>query len=328
MIPHSRVEPVVLLLLGMPAALAGQGFTVGMNGLLGEPNRTQYSAGYLTPRLGPFQASLGGAVINGDDGRRFGGQIELDFFRGAPGRWYGVASIGAGLAGDDAESPWFAWSAGVGYRVFSVGQSDLGLEIRYHRFADPDRSLSLGARLAVPFGGKKDSPPPSLPSPPADGGPLASDSTVPVAGGRPPLATVAPSASASALRQAIVATATDVMGAPYLWGGSAGNGFDCSGLIQYAYREHGMVLPRRSVDQANAGQPVSRELDRLLPGDVLTFSERPGGSVTHVGMYLGDRRFIHSSTTGVRVDVLGPDGAGSRYWWDRWVGARRLVPEA
>jgi cell wall-associated NlpC family hydrolase len=127
--------------------------------------------------------------------------------------------------------------------------------------------------------------------------------------------------------QAVIATATDVMGRPYEWGGtgSDGGGFDCSGLIQYAYAQHGIELPRRSVEQALEGSPVKTSLVAIQPGDLLTFSNR-GGPVTHVGLYVGEGRFIHSASHGVQVSTLSPDDPYGRWWYVRWVGARRLVP--
>ena len=102
------------------------------------------------------------------------------------------------------------------------------------------------------------------------------------------------------------------------------NGFDCSGLIQYAYAQHGIRLPRISRDQAKAGSEVPPVVEALKPGDILLFSVRPGGGVTHVGMYVGEQKFIHSSNTGVklsRLEVHDPEGT---WWLARWVGARRV----
>jgi cell wall-associated NlpC family hydrolase len=141
----------------------------------------------------------------------------------------------------------------------------------------------------------------------------------------PTVATVAPVGGTAVARTA-VSTAVAAMGTPYLWGGSNENGFDCSGLIQYAYLQAGITLPRRSVDQAKAGQLIPREIGQLEPGDILTFSRDPGGPVTHVGLYVGERRFIHSSSTGVRISLLSENDANGRHWLDRWVGVRRPTP--
>jgi cell wall-associated NlpC family hydrolase len=128
------------------------------------------------------------------------------------------------------------------------------------------------------------------------------------------------------LTDSIVATATAVMGRPYRYGGPGvdSSGFDCSGQIQYAFGAHGITLPRRSVDQAKQGREVPKRLDQLRPGDLLTFSNRRG-PVTHVGLYLGDKRFVHSATRGVQVSVLSGADPYGRWWFDRWVGVRRIV---
>jgi len=124
---------------------------------------------------------------------------------------------------------------------------------------------------------------------------------------------------------AIVGTALTVMGTPYRWGGTSTDGFDCSGLIQYAYAQHGIALPRRSVEQAEAGAELSREIASLAPGDILTFSSEPGGAVQHVGLYVGDGRFIHSARGGVQISELSAADPVGKWWFDRWQGARRIL---
>jgi cell wall-associated NlpC family hydrolase len=142
----------------------------------------------------------------------------------------------------------------------------------------------------------------------------------------PPRLPPEPPASISGSAADVVRTAIDAIGTPYQWGGTAANGFDCSGLIQYAYGQHGIRLPRTSRDQSTAGTVVTPVLEALQPGDVLLFSARPGGGVTHVGMYVGEHKFIHSSSTGVRISVLDPSDPEGAYWMPRWVGARRILP--
>lgn len=124
----------------------------------------------------------------------------------------------------------------------------------------------------------------------------------------------------------IVQTAIEVLGTPYVWGGTADNGFDCSGLIQYAYGRHGVRLPRMSRDQARAGADLAPLVEGLRPGDILLFSSRPGAAVTHVGMYVGELKFIHSSAFGVKLSRLDRRDPEGPYWLDRWVGARRIIP--
>ena len=102
------------------------------------------------------------------------------------------------------------------------------------------------------------------------------------------------------------------VGVPYLWGGASPNGVDCSGLALLAYRFCGVDLPRNASQQARLGDMLKVRngedfvLDSLQAGDLLFFgSWREDGSakVTHVGIYIGDGRFIHSSQV-VRVNSL------------------------
>lgn len=110
------------------------------------------------------------------------------------------------------------------------------------------------------------------------------------------------------------------VGVPYRYGGaSPDEGFDCSGLVQYVYsRGVGVSLPRHTAALAAIGAPVAA--DALEPGDLVFFDtlRRP---YSHVGIYLGDQRFIHAPTTGGHVELADLRG---RYWQSRFNGARRL----
>ena len=118
----------------------------------------------------------------------------------------------------------------------------------------------------------------------------------------------------------VVDLALASIGTPYEWGGTDANGFDCSGLIQFAYGRHGIQLPRVSTEQIRAGAPVDAEPSLLRPGDVLGFSRDGSAETSHVGLYVGGDEFIHSSTSGVRVSTLRDP-----YWRHRLVAARRIV---
>src|SRR5204863_6672739 len=87
-------------------------------------------------------------------------------------------------------------------------------------------------------------------------------------GAPPELPPPAPPTTISGNAADVVQTAIESLGTPYIWGGTADNGFDCSGLIQYAYGQHGIRLPRMSRDQARAGAEVTPLIDALRPGDI------------------------------------------------------------
>jgi cell wall-associated NlpC family hydrolase len=114
----------------------------------------------------------------------------------------------------------------------------------------------------------------------------------------------------------IVDTARRFIGTRYLWAGTSGFGFDCSGLVYAVYRLHGIELPRDSDPQSRAGHAVSRA--DLRAGDLVFFGS--GGRVHHVAIYAGGGRIIESPFVGgdIReVDLAGRDG---------YVGARRVLP--
>ncbi|MGB7363169.1 MAG: C40 family peptidase [Rhodococcus sp. (in: high G+C Gram-positive bacteria)] len=106
-------------------------------------------------------------------------------------------------------------------------------------------------------------------------------------------APVAPVASAA---QAAVQAAESKIGAPYVYGAAGPSAFDCSGLMQWAYQQAGIDLPRTSYQQAAAGVPVS--LNNLQPGDIVSFY---GGS--HSGMYVGNGNVVHASTESQPVKI-------------------------
>ncbi|MCL5942451.1 MAG: NlpC/P60 family protein, partial [Actinobacteria bacterium] len=95
----------------------------------------------------------------------------------------------------------------------------------------------------------------------------------------------------------IVKTALRYLGVPYLWGGATPGGFDCSGLVQYVFMQHGLYLPHYSGYQALAGFEVS--LRDIQPADLVFF----GDPVHHVGIYIGDDLFIHAPSTGDVVKI-------------------------
>ncbi|MCV7099670.1 C40 family peptidase, partial [Mycobacterium palustre] len=105
-------------------------------------------------------------------------------------------------------------------------------------------------------------------------------------------------------RATVVQAALTQVGSPYVWGGAAPGGFDCSGLVMWAFQQAGISLPHSSQAQAVGGQPVS--LSDLQPGDVVTFYN----DASHSGIYVGDGMVIHSSTYGQPVRVVPMNAAG------------------
>ena len=112
------------------------------------------------------------------------------------------------------------------------------------------------------------------------------------------------------------------MGARYKNGGNApGKGFDCSGFIQWAYKQQGITVPRVTTDQARAGRLVAPK-EGLQPADILVFKNRQGPRGLHTGLYAGDGQFIHSPRAGQRVRAESLEVA---YWKNSLIGARRLI---
>lgn len=95
------------------------------------------------------------------------------------------------------------------------------------------------------------------------------------------------------------------VGVSYHYGGSTTDGFDCSGLVQYAYANAGKRIPRTTGEQWQQLSPVDEQCIRV--GDLLFFKIE--GKVSHVGMYLGDRRFVHAPSSGRHVSVENLDAA-------------------
>jgi cell wall-associated NlpC family hydrolase len=123
------------------------------------------------------------------------------------------------------------------------------------------------------------------------------------------------------LREEIVRTAESFIGVPYLYGGSSPDeGFDCSGLTMAVYDLNGLRLPRSSREQYGTGDPVPRR--ELTKGDLVFFSTKMDGKVSHVGVYIGDGRFIHAPGQGRKITV---DALSSRYFERRYVGARTYI---
>lgn len=128
----------------------------------------------------------------------------------------------------------------------------------------------------------------------------------------------------NAIREKIVRTAMQYKGCPYKYGGTSPKGFDCSGFTSFVYKKSGIRLPRSSGDQYEAGSSV--DLDEMQNGDLVFFT-RWGYlgkllSPNHVGIFIGNDRFIHAPSSGgrVRIDRLSDD-----YWESHYKGSRNVI---
>jgi peptidoglycan DL-endopeptidase CwlO len=176
-------------------------------------------------------------------------------------------------------------------------QSRLQLQIavvksQYLALSPPERT-ALAAPGPVP-------PPPAAMAAAAP----APEGLAPGAGPGAPGPSAGPGSGQGAI--AVQAALTQV-GAPYVWGGAAPGGFDCSGLVMWAFQQAGIALPHSSQAMAHGGQPVS--LSDLQPGDVLTFYS----DASHAGLYIGDGLMVHSSTFGQPVRVVPMTSSGPIY---------------
>ncbi len=125
---------------------------------------------------------------------------------------------------------------------------------------------------------------------------------------------------ASGQATGLITQAMDLLGVPYRRGGSSeASGFDCSGFVRYLYENSvGQLLPRRAEEQARSTEVIDRS--ELKPGDLVFFNTMKR-AFSHVGIYVGDGKFIHSPRAGKSVKV---DDMRSAYWQKRFNGARRV----
>jgi len=132
----------------------------------------------------------------------------------------------------------------------------------------------------------------------------------------------APSAASAGTANDVLFRAIALVGTPYRWGGNTPDGgFDCSGLVDYIYRQAaGLQLPRTSREMsAMDGHNVSQMTD-LASGDLVFFGSR--GGISHVGVYVGKGRFVHAPNSGGTVRLDDIDGP---YWKDHFAYGKRLL---
>lgn len=140
-------------------------------------------------------------------------------------------------------------------------------------------------------------------------------------GGKSTGTPVSPSAltKPSGTADAIIRTAKQYIGVPYVWAGTSPAGFDCSGLVYYVFKQHSITLNRTAKAQYQHGTYVSK--GNLKAGDLVFFENTYTTGISHVGIYIGDGQFIHaSSSKGVMISNLS-----NTYWASHYYGARRVL---
>ncbi len=122
--------------------------------------------------------------------------------------------------------------------------------------------------------------------------------------------------------QSVLEIAKQYLGVPYVYGGTSPRGFDCSGFVQYVYRQLGYDLHRVAAAQMTNGVAVSKE--NLVPGDLVGFYSSPGGGyIGHIGIYVGDGMMIHAPHTGDVVKYTSIEEG--TYHGSRFAGGRRII---
>lgn len=122
-------------------------------------------------------------------------------------------------------------------------------------------------------------------------------------------------------KKAVIQTAKKMLGVKYRYGGTSPNhGFDCSGLVQYSHRTAGINLPRTTGQQYRAAKPIPRK--HLKAGDLVFFKTAISRVISHVGIYLGNNKFIHAPSSGKRVKI---SSMKEKYWRKRFTAAGRIL---
>ena len=117
---------------------------------------------------------------------------------------------------------------------------------------------------------------------------------------------------------AVLETGKKYIGVPYVFGGTTPKGFDCSGFLQYIFKENGITIPRLADEQYLLGKKA--KTTELVAGDLVFFTTYEAGA-SHCGIYVGNGEFLHtSSSRGVRIDSLN-----NVYWAPRFYGAKKIV---
>jgi cell wall-associated NlpC family hydrolase len=186
--------------------------------------------------------------------------------------------------------------------IAQAHRAEVDAIVEANALAAPDL-LSIDQALIIP-GGRPAPPPTPTPPPPPRGAPSQPEGEAAAVEGK---------------GGEIIATAASFLGYPYVYGGSTpGTGFDCSGFSQYVYSQVGIGIPRGLSGQLGAGPAV--QWGELLPGDLVFFQNTYIAGLSHVGIYVGDGRFIHACSPEVGVVY---DSLNAAYWATRYYGASR-----
>lgn len=238
---------------------------------------------------------------------------------------YGFIGAGMQSRSDDASMrnalPHWSWGGGI--TVPLVSALSLVGEARSRTLFDPSEvgaisterhSTEVRVGFALNFGGGIDRS-------------YRTSSTRPAPVSRTPSMSKAavPSGRGTALGTQVLPTAKRYLGVQYRHGGTSPvSGFDCSGFVQYVFARHDVRLPRTAREQIDVGTRIEPRVSALRTGDLMFFAEN-GSRITHVALYVGDNRIIHSTSSGgvVRYDDL--DSSRGKWFAKRLVAARRIT---
>ena len=120
-------------------------------------------------------------------------------------------------------------------------------------------------------------------------------------------------------RERVLEVARGMLGVPYQWGGNTPRGFDCSGLVYYAHKKAGVLVPRTAAALLNKSSPI--DFEALGPGD-LVFFRLSANKISHVGIYAGNGKFLHAPSTGKGVSYARFDNPN---WRDRFIRGGRFI---
>ena len=211
-----------------------------------------------------------------------------------------ATQVGASVRWNPDTNQLFVVWSGHAWQAYPVDTANLPGETPGNAVVTGSASGAQGPDVYLPTAVLKAAMPPAPPPPTA---------------AAPPAASPAP---ADALVSRLITILRGTLGDPYVWGGTSPLGFDCSGLMQWAFAQVGVPLPRTTFEQWTVGTAVADP----APGDLVFFQTyAPGAS--HVGMALGNGQFIDAGDTVVRIDTLS-----APYWAARYLGARDVLPSA